>query len=124
MRGNRRRDTAPELALRSAVHGLGLRYLVASRPSGAERTADLVFPRAKVAVFMDGCYWHGCPEHFIPPRTNPDYWREKIERNSLRDRDTDAQLEQRGWKVLRVWEHEAALDAAGRVAAAVRSARR
>jgi DNA mismatch endonuclease (patch repair protein) len=86
MQGNRKRDTAPELAVRRAAHALGLRYRVASRPIPIFRcTADLVFPRQHVAVFVDGCYWHGCPKHFIPPRTNADYWGPKLERNRSRD---------------------------------------
>jgi DNA mismatch endonuclease (patch repair protein) len=121
MLGNRRRDTAPEKALRSAVHRLGLRFRVAARPAATTRTADLVFSRARVAVFMDGCYWHGCPEHFTPPRTNPDYWREKIGRNVSRDRDTNEQLTQAGWIALRIWEHEPVNEAAQRVATVVRA---
>ena len=86
MRGNRKRDTRPEVGLRKAVHGLGLRYRVAARPLADGRwTADLVFPRARVAVFLDGCFWHGCPAHFTPPRTNGTYWGPKIARNRARD---------------------------------------
>lgn len=107
MLGNRNRDTSPERALRSLVHAAGLRYRVAAKPlPGMRRTADLVFRPARVAVFVDGCFWHGCPEHFVPPKTNPEYWREKIGRNVQRDRDTDARLAEAGWLVLRFWEHE------------------
>jgi DNA mismatch endonuclease (patch repair protein) len=109
MLGNRNRDTSPELALRSLVHAAGFRYRVAAKPlPGMRRTADLVFGPTRVAVFVDGCFWHGCPEHFVPPKTNPDYWHEKIGRNMQRDRDTDARLADAGWLVLRFWEHESA----------------
>ncbi len=103
-----RRDTAPEVALRRELHRLGLRYFVHRRPvPGLRREADIVFPRARMAVFVDGCFWHGCPEHGRREhRTNGWYWPEKIERNRRRDRDTDDQLEEAGWTVVRVWEHE------------------
>ena len=124
MQGNRCRDTAPELALRRAVHRLGLRYRVATRPlSDYRRTADLVFSKARVAVFLDGCYWHGCDEHFKPPRTNVDFWVRKIEGNRLRDRQTDAILKQQGWAVLRFWEHDDPVDAADQIAVVVNSRR-
>lgn len=88
---NRRRDTRPELAVRRAVHALGLRYRVDVRPlPTVNRRADLVFSRRRVAVFVDGCYWHGCPDHGTTPKTNAIYWGGKIARNSERDRDTDA----------------------------------
>ncbi|WP_420620795.1 very short patch repair endonuclease [Candidatus Poriferisocius sp.] len=107
MQGNRSRDTKPELAVRSAVHRRGLRYRVASRPlPELRRTADLVFRKAKIAVFVDGCYWHGCPEHHTQPATNPEYWSAKITGNIARDQDTDAHLQEAGWTVLRFWEHE------------------
>jgi DNA mismatch endonuclease (patch repair protein) len=120
MQGNRKRDTGPELAIRRAAHALGLRYLVARRPlPGRPWSADLVFPRLRLAVFVDGCYWHGCPQHFAPPRTNVGYWGPKIERNRSRDLVVSAELCQAGWMVLRVWEHEDPALAAHRVAAAV-----
>jgi DNA mismatch endonuclease (patch repair protein) len=116
----RNRDTRPERALRSAVHRLGLRFWVARRPVPAvRRTADLVFPRARIAVYLDGCFWHACPQHFVPPKTNPQYWEPKIASNVARDRDTDARLAAAGWTVLRIWEHEETAAAARRVAAAV-----
>jgi DNA mismatch endonuclease (patch repair protein) len=116
MRANRGRDTAPELALRRAVHGLGLRYRVNAAPlRGVRRTADLVFTRARVAVFLDGCFWHGCPEHHTVAATNAGFWAEKVETNRRRDRDTDARLAEAGWAVLRVWEHEDPVEAAARV---------
>lgn len=107
MLGNRARDTAPELALRSLVHAAGLRYRVAAKPlAGMRRTADMVFRPVRVAVFVDGCFWHGCEQHFVPPKTNPDYWREKIGGNMRRDRETDARLADADWLVLRFWEHQ------------------
>jgi DNA mismatch endonuclease, patch repair protein len=120
MQANRGRDTRPERALRSATHALGLRYRVGARPlPKLRRTADLVFTRAKVAVFLDGCFWHGCPEHFRPARLNENFWTTKIAGNQERDQDTDRQLAQAGWTVLRVWEHEDPAGAALRIAAAV-----
>lgn len=107
MKGNRRRDTAPEMAVRRAVHALGLRYRVDVRPlDGLNRRADLVFSRARVAVFIDGCYWHGCPDHGTASRTNVEYWSAKIQRNRDRDRETDTLLASAGWIVLRFWEHD------------------
>lgn len=121
MRGNRRRDTRPELAVRRAVHSLGLRYRVDARPlPDLNRRADLVFTRAKVAVFVDGCYWHGCPEHGTEARTNADYWGPKIRRNRDRDQETDKLLAEQGWVPLRIWEHEPVTSAADKILAAVR----
>jgi DNA mismatch endonuclease (patch repair protein) len=112
------------LALRRAVHGRGLRYRVAARPlKELRRTADLVFTRAKVAVFLDGCFWHGCPEHHTVAVRNGKYWASKVERNRARDAETDRKLIEAGWTVVRIWEHEDPLDAAGRVEAAVTEAR-
>lgn len=84
------------------------------------RTADLLFPRARVVVLLDGCYWHGCPEHFRMPAANPDYWPAKIARNVARDRETDERLTEAGWRVLRFWEHEDADDIAARIHRTVR----
>ncbi|MFG2249106.1 very short patch repair endonuclease [Spirillospora sp. NPDC048823] len=121
MRANRSRDTKPELALRSAAHRLGLRYRVDTAPvKGLRRRADLVFTRARVAVFSDGCYWHGCPEHYRPARKNGQFWDDKISTNRARDQDTDVRLADAGWLVIRVWEHEDPAEAADRVAQAVR----
>jgi DNA mismatch endonuclease (patch repair protein) len=121
MRSNRGRDTKPELALRSAVHALGLRYRVNSRPlEGVRRTADLVFTRARVAVFLDGCFWHGCPQHHTVARTHGEFWARKVTDNRRRDRDTDARLAEAGWRSVRVWEHEDPAAAARRVEDVVR----
>ncbi|WP_159841831.1 very short patch repair endonuclease [Nocardia sp. CY41] len=107
MQSNRSRDTKPEMLVRRAVHAMGLRYRVAARPLLDQRfTADLVFTRARVAVFIDGCYWHGCPLHHRLPRQNQDYWLKKIERNQDRDMRTDSMLKSAGWRSLRFWEHE------------------
>ncbi|PTL73228.1 very short patch repair endonuclease [Rathayibacter caricis DSM 15933] len=123
MQANRGRDTKPELMLRSELHRRGLRYRVNLRPErDLRRTADLLFSRARVAVFVDGCFWHGCPQHFSQPKTNPDFWLKKIERNRNRDRDTSALLETRGWIVIRFWEHEIMEGAADSVEKAVREA--
>jgi DNA mismatch endonuclease (patch repair protein) len=120
MQSNRSRDTRPELALRSKVHQLGLRYRVAARPLPTiRRTADLVFTRAHVAVFLDGCFWHGCADHYRPSQRHEDFWREKIEQNRERDAETDMKLRQAGWTVVRVWEHENTELAAARIAKVV-----
>lgn len=122
MRANRSRGTAPELALRSALHRLGLRYRVNVRPIKAvRRTADLVFPRSKVAVFVDGCFWHGCPDHYRAPASNDDYWSAKLARNVARDVQVNGLLREQGWTVVRVWEHEPVEQAAARVESVVRS---
>lgn len=123
MRANKSRDTGPELRLRSILHKRGLRYRVNGRPlRNLRRTADIVFPAARVAVFVDGCYWHGCPEHYRPARVNDRFWREKIDANRARDRETDQLLSDEGWSVIRVWEHEDPTQAAGRVEGVVRGA--
>jgi DNA mismatch endonuclease (patch repair protein) len=120
MRANRGKDTRPELQLRSIVHAAGLRYRVSTRPlPELRRTADLVFSRARVAVFVDGCFWHGCPAHFRPARKNSEFWTTKIAANQARDEETDRLLSEAGWKVVRVWEHEDPAEAARRVIAVV-----
>ncbi|WP_427890526.1 very short patch repair endonuclease [Kribbella sp. GL6] len=127
MRGNRPRDTSPELRIRRLLHGRGLRYRVSARPlPDVPRTADIVFTRAKVAVFIDGCYWHGCAEHYRAASRNSQFWREKIEGNKRRDRDTNRLLADAGWTVIRRWEHDDAEVVADEVIAAVnqRPARR
>lgn len=121
MQANRRRDTGPEMRLRQELFARGLRYFVDRRPFKTVRwRADLVFPRSRVAVFVDGCYWHGCPEHYSVPRVNTDYWAPKIEGNQARDRNFDELLRAAGWTVVRVWEHEDVDEVADRVEAAVR----
>ncbi|WP_304452094.1 very short patch repair endonuclease [Nocardiopsis sp. YSL2] len=125
MRGNRSRDTKPEIAIRRLVHAAGLRYRVAAKPlPGMRRTADLLFGPTRVAVFVDGCFWHRCPEHFVPPKTNPDYWDAKIGGNTQRDRDTDARLAEAGWLVLRFWEHQDPAECADVVTEAVSARKR
>jgi DNA mismatch endonuclease (patch repair protein) len=117
------RDTKPEFELRRILHSRGLRYRV-DRPVLPEvrRRADLVFARTRVVVFVDGCFWHGCPEHATWPKRNAEFWREKIETNRLRDRDTDKRLAAAGWRVERVWEHEDIAVAADRIEQLVRDA--
>ncbi|MFG1606014.1 very short patch repair endonuclease [Actinoplanes sp. NPDC049265] len=123
MQSNTGRDTKPELALRRAVHALGLRYFVSRRPIRAvRRTADLVFPRARVAVFLDGCFWHGCPVHHTVAKTNAEFWASKVETNRRRDRQTNAALREAGWTVVRVWEHDDPAEAALRVKEAIAAA--
>ncbi|WP_435240539.1 very short patch repair endonuclease [Streptomyces cucumeris] len=120
MQAIRSRDTKPEKLIRRLVHAQGLRYRVSARPlPDLRRTADMVFRPAKVAVFIDGCYWHGCPEHYVAPRTNPGYWSGKVAGNIDRDRDTDRRLAEAGWTVLRFWEHESADSCALAIAATV-----
>jgi DNA mismatch endonuclease, patch repair protein len=123
MQGNRHRDTRPEMAIRRATHRLGLRYRVDVAPvlSLRRRRADLVFPRQRVAVFIDGCFWHGCPDHARVPGTNTVYWAAKIAGNRQRDAHTSQMLAAAGWRVLRVWEHEEPADAALRIGDVVRS---
>jgi DNA mismatch endonuclease (patch repair protein) len=107
MQGNRSRDTKPELAVRRLLHRAGLRYRVAQRPlPSLRRTADIVFSRARVAVFIDGCFWHRCPVHATTPRTRTEFWSAKFARNVARDADTNALLRAAGWEVLRFWEHQ------------------
>lgn len=114
------RDTLPERALRSELHRRGLRFRLHRRLlPGVRREADIVLPRAKVVVFVDGCFWHGCPQHASWPKSNADWWRDKIETNRARDRDTDDRLEAAGWTVIRIWEHVASRDAASKVERAV-----
>ncbi|GAF43362.1 very short patch repair endonuclease [Rhodococcus wratislaviensis] len=116
MRAQRRRDTAPELALRRELHRRGVRYYVDRAPmKGVRRRADLVFPRRKVAVYVDGCFWHSCPQHATFPKNNAQWWAEKLAGNVTRDRDTDTRLADAGWTVVRIWEHENPAVAADRV---------
>ncbi|MFI1307635.1 very short patch repair endonuclease [Streptomyces sioyaensis] len=124
MSRQKNRDTQVEIELRRMLHAAGLRYRVHRRPiKGVRREADIVFGPAKVAVFVDGCFWHGCPEHATWPKTNAAFWREKIEKNRARDLDTDARLEAAGWLAVRVWEHEVSEAAAAHVLEVVRRRR-
>jgi DNA mismatch endonuclease (patch repair protein) len=117
MQANSSGDTAPELALRSALHRVGFRYYTHRRPIRDLRcTADIVFPRMRVCVFVDGCFWHGCEEHRRAPVANSDYWGPKIARNVERDRRNNAILREMGWTVIRIWEHEPVEAAIGRIA--------
>lgn len=119
----RRRDTAAELALRRELHRRGLRYrVVYPLPGQRRRTIDVAFTKVRVAVFVDGCFWHGCPEHGTKPRSNSEWWRTKLAANRSRDDDTDRLLAELGWTVVRIWEHEPVEIAADRVAAVVRQA--
>jgi len=108
-KANRRADTGPEVALRSALHGRGLRFrkdfpirIRGRRPV----RPDIVFTRQRVAVFVDGCFWHGCEQHCVIPKSNVAYWEPKLAANRRRDREVDRWLTEEGWRVLRVWEHE------------------
>ena len=116
----RRRDTSCESRLRSILHGRGLRYRVDQAIPGAGRARpDLIFRRARVAVFVDGCFWHSCPLHGSIPRNNRSWWIEKLDANVERDRRHDRELSEAGWLVIRIWEHEDPVSAAARVEAAV-----
>lgn len=107
MQANRSRDTSPELAVRSLIHGAGLRYRVCPPlPFDRRRRADFVFTRVGLYIFIDGCFWHGCPEHFQMPKSNADFWIKKITANKRRDRDSESRLSDLGFTVLRFWEHE------------------
>lgn len=124
MRRVRAKDTSCELRLRKELHRRGLRYRLHARLPGKP---DMVFASARVVVFIDGCFWHGCPEHGRIPATNRDFWECKIARNRERDVAAALALKSEGWKVIRVWEHDVRRDltrAAGRVERAVRARRR
>lgn len=120
----RQKGTQAEIDLRKALHARGLRYRLQvpllARP---RRVADIVFSRARLAVFVDGCFWHGCPDHASWPKSNAGFWRQKIETNRARDLDTNERLSALGWQVLRVWSHEDAADTADRIARLVRQRR-
>jgi DNA mismatch endonuclease (patch repair protein) len=99
--------SGPERRLRSALHCAGMRFRVNYRPTPRMRcAADVVFPRQRLCVFVDGCFWHGCPQHFVVPKTNATWWAEKIQDNVRRDSAQTCALEMAGWKVVRAWEHE------------------
>lgn len=125
MRNTPTRDTPAELAIRRLLHARGLRYRVDVRPEKSlRRKADIVFRPAKVAVFVDGCFWHRCPTHGSAPKANATWWREKLRANVERDRDTDTRLEEAGWVVVRVWEHDDPTQAADVIARVVDERRR
>ena len=123
MLGNRRSDTRPEMALRSALHRAGLRFRKDVRSDLGDMRArpDVVFSRAKVAVFLDGCFWHSCPDHATRPTRNAEYWAPKFARNSERDRQQNAALGAHGWTVIRIWEHVPVDQAVRAVSEAVRA---
>ena len=120
-KANRRSDTKPEVLLRSALHRRGLRFRkdLLVRCGDVKVRPDIVFSRARVAVFVDGCFWHGCPEHQHVPRRNREYWVPKLAANVERDRRADAALTAGGWTVIRIWEHDGVDAAASLVAEAV-----
>ena len=125
MKANRRTDTKPERALRTALHALGYRYRKDFRLDLPLRRVrpDVAFTRRKVAVFIDGCFWHACPEHASQPKSNEWYWSPKLAKNVERDRAADEALAQAGWTVVRLWEHVSVEDAVAAVIAAVGSPR-
>ncbi|MEU4359575.1 very short patch repair endonuclease [Streptomyces virginiae] len=117
------RDTAQEVAVRRLLHAAGLRYRVnLPVPGMRRRTIDIAFTRARIAVFLDGCFWHGCPQHATRPKANAEWWRAKLEKNMSRDRETTAHLEDAGWTVLRFWEHELPDEVARKIAVSRRQA--
>lgn len=121
MSSQRTADTKPELAVRRILHQRGLRYRVGIRPESAIRTTgDLVFVKNKVVVFIDGCFWHGCPVHFVPPKNNADWWAAKIDANRQRDGSARNALKVLGWSVLSFWEHESPADVASVIEKLVR----
>lgn len=121
MRNTRRRDTPFEMAVRRKVHAQGLRFRVDRTIPGAGRARpDLQFARSRVAVFLDGCFWHSCPEHGTMPKRNGDWWRAKIRANVERDRRHDRRIKAAGWTVLRYWEHEDPRSVAERIESVVR----
>lgn len=124
MQANRSTNTGPEMALRRELHRMGLRYRVDRWPLPSGRTrADIVFGPSKVAVFVDGCFWHQCPKHGTMPKSNVTFWEAKLRRNVQRDRESDRILSSAGWLVIRVWEHENCSLAAQLIAAQVRARR-
>lgn len=120
MRSVRTVGTGPEIAMRRRLHAAGLRFRVAYPvPGRPRRTIDIAFTRQRLAVFVDGCFWHGCPLHGATPATNSAFWRAKVEENTARDRDTDDHLTKVGWTVMRFWEHVPPEDAAEAVRTAL-----
>lgn len=124
MSRQRRRDTKPEVAIRKLLHAWGLRFRVTwPIPGMSRRTADIAFTRARVAVFVDGCFWHVCPQHRTSPASNADWWAEKLAKNQARDLATNEHLNDIGWRVVRIWEHEDPIDAAERIRSEVHAGR-
>jgi DNA mismatch endonuclease (patch repair protein) len=126
MRANRKTDTKPEVALRSALHRAGLRFgknRAITVDEGRAIRVDIVFPRRRLAVFVDGCFWHRCPIHGVAPTRNASYWKLKLDRNVERDRDVDTRLRDAGWTVLRYWEHESVAFACNEISTALRARR-
>lgn len=120
MQQQRRRDTTPELEVRRALHALGYRFRVNFRMESSLRTqGDIVFTRHRLVVFVDGCFWHACPEHATAPKTNAEWWQEKLAANVARDRRVDRELSALGWTVRRIWEHEPVQVAVERIASAL-----
>lgn len=124
MQANRGRDTKPEMVVRRALHARGLRYRVDVRPvPELNRRADIVFTRQKVAVFIDGCFWHGCAVHYTSPRANSTFWAEKVAGNRARDIETEQALVAAGWTVIRAWEHEPTTEVVHRIETVLSSRR-
>lgn len=124
MQANKGHDSQLELRIRRALHRTGLRYRVNYRVPGMQRrTIDIAFPAQRLAIFVDGCYWHGCRLHRTIPLTNGDFWRDKITKNGMRDLETSRHLEQIGWRPMRFWEHEETADVASAIVAAIAEAR-
>jgi DNA mismatch endonuclease, patch repair protein len=116
MQSNRPRNTLPEITLRSALHRSGLRFRKHVRPlPGLRCEVDIAFPKQKLAVFVDGCWWHSCPQHGMIPKTNVDFWTQKLQRTQERDLKNTLALEDSGWSVLRVWEHLGPEDAVNEI---------
>ena len=121
MKSNRGKDTKLEIRVRKALHARGLRYRLQSKvPGSNRRTIDIAFPRQKVAVFIDGCFWHGCPIHHTVARTNAAFWATKVARNRERDRDTNRMLVEADWITARFWEHQPTEEIVDRIVELVR----
>jgi DNA mismatch endonuclease (patch repair protein) len=126
MQGNRKRDTQPEVRIRSLLHAQGYRFRkdLPVELAGGRVRPDIVFTRRRLAVFIDGCFWHRCPIHGTSPRANGWYWGPKLDRNVQRDQEVDQRLRDAGWIVLRIWEHEMPEAAVIRIAETLRSPQR